>query len=146
MAQIPRALFERAVPRGASSIRARTLQLIRARKRQIIARLANRRFLLLSIVPRNMGLTVPNHKKAGLAVPEWERTNAMRMSSCLLRLSWLVPAALMLGLGAEAHAQDAHAGMKMPAATEAPPWLTQAFKRSSSAAGASRCFSSSSLP
>ena len=36
------------------------------------------------------------------------------------RLSLLLPAALMLGLGAEAHAQDAHAGMKMPATAQAP--------------------------
>ncbi len=42
----------------------------------------------------------------------------MRLQSRLLRLSWLLPAALMLGFGAEAYAQDAHAGMAMP--TSAP--------------------------
>ena len=51
----------------------------------------------------------------------------MRTSSRLLRLSWILPAALMLGLGTEASAQDAHAGMKMPAAAQAPP---SAAKRS----------------
>ncbi|HEY4032010.1 MAG TPA: G8 domain-containing protein [Caulobacteraceae bacterium] len=45
----------------------------------------------------------------------------MRMPSRLLRLSWLAPAALMLGLGAEAAAQDTHAGMVMPAPAQAPP-------------------------
>ncbi len=38
----------------------------------------------------------------------------MRLQSRLLRLSGLLPAALVLGFGAEASAQDAHAGMKMP--------------------------------
>ena len=51
----------------------------------------------------------------------------MRTSSRLLRLSWILPAALMLGLGTEASAQDAHAGMKMPAAAPAP---SSAAKRS----------------
>src|SRR5580698_3114261 len=51
----------------------------------------------------------------------------MRTPSRLLRLSWILPAALMLGLGAQASAQDAHAGMKMPAAAQAPP---SAAKRS----------------
>jgi hypothetical protein len=44
----------------------------------------------------------------------------MGMRSRLLGLSWLLPAALVLGLAAEAAAQDAHAGMKMPAAQTAP--------------------------
>jgi hypothetical protein len=51
----------------------------------------------------------------------------MRMPSGLLRLSLVLPAALMLGLGAGAHAQESHAGMKMPAATSAP---SSAAKRS----------------
>jgi cell migration-inducing and hyaluronan-binding protein len=45
----------------------------------------------------------------------------MRMPSGLLRLSLLLPAAFALGLGTEAGAQDAHAGMKMPASASAPP-------------------------
>ncbi len=45
----------------------------------------------------------------------------MRTSSRLLRLSWILPAALLLGLATEASAQDAHAGMKMPAASQSPP-------------------------
>ena len=40
----------------------------------------------------------------------------MSLQSRLLRLSGLLPAALVLGLGAQARAQDSHAGMKMPAA------------------------------
>ena len=44
----------------------------------------------------------------------------MGTPSRLLRLSWLLPAAFVLGLGSEASAQDAHAGMKMPAATASP--------------------------
>ncbi|MEI9889603.1 MAG: G8 domain-containing protein [Caulobacteraceae bacterium] len=44
----------------------------------------------------------------------------MRMRSRLLRLSWLLPAALLLGLGAEAAAQDAHAHMDMGAPAPAP--------------------------
>ena len=39
----------------------------------------------------------------------------MGMPSRLLRLSWLMPAALMLGAGAAASAQEDHAHMKMPA-------------------------------
>ena len=39
----------------------------------------------------------------------------MRLQSCLLRLSWLLTAALVLGVGAEAAAQENHANMKMPA-------------------------------
>jgi hypothetical protein len=39
----------------------------------------------------------------------------MGMQSRLLRLSWLVPAALMLGAAAAASAQEDHAHMKMPA-------------------------------
>ena len=38
----------------------------------------------------------------------------MRVQSRLFRLSLLLPAALMLGLGAGAFAQETHAGMKMP--------------------------------
>src|SRR5215469_12026745 len=45
----------------------------------------------------------------------------MRTHSRLFLLSWLAPAALMLGLGAEARAQDAHAGMKMPANAQTAP-------------------------
>src|ERR1700761_9306680 len=41
----------------------------------------------------------------------------MRTSSRLLRLSGLLSAALMLGLGTQASAQDAHAGMVMPSAS-----------------------------
>ncbi|MGZ3375406.1 MAG: G8 domain-containing protein, partial [Phenylobacterium sp.] len=44
----------------------------------------------------------------------------MRTRSRLLRLSGLLFAALMLGLGTESGAQDVHAGMKMPAAAKAP--------------------------
>ena len=40
----------------------------------------------------------------------------MRLQSRLLRLSGLLAAALVLGLGAEAVAQDTHMGMQMPAA------------------------------
>src|SRR6185312_9447816 len=55
----------------------------------------------------------------------------MRMPSRLFRLSALLPAALLLGLAAEANAQDAHAGMKMPASTASPaakpsPWSSPA--------------------
>src|SRR5665213_3305703 len=39
----------------------------------------------------------------------------MGMQSRLLRLSWLLPAALMLGTAAAASAQEDHAHMKMPA-------------------------------
>src|SRR5665213_1822446 len=39
----------------------------------------------------------------------------MGMQSRLLRLSWLLPAALMLGAAAAASAQEDHAHMKMPA-------------------------------
>src|SRR5215469_11467584 len=51
----------------------------------------------------------------------------MRIQSRLFQLSMLLPAALTLGLAAEARAQDAHAGMKMPASAEATP---SAMKRS----------------
>ena len=44
----------------------------------------------------------------------------MRMPSHRLLLSSLLPAALVLGGSAQAFAQDAHAGMKMPAKAEAP--------------------------
>jgi hypothetical protein len=44
----------------------------------------------------------------------------MRLQSRLLRLSGLVLAALVLGLGAEAVAQDSHPGMKMDAEAPAP--------------------------
>ena len=43
----------------------------------------------------------------------------MRLQSRLLRLSGLLAAVLVLGLGAEAVAQDSHAGMKMPDAAAA---------------------------
>jgi hypothetical protein len=43
----------------------------------------------------------------------------MRMQLRLLRLSWLVPAALVLGAGAGASAQEDHAHMQMPAPTAA---------------------------
>ena len=51
----------------------------------------------------------------------------MRLQSRLLRLSGLLPAALVLGLGAGAVAQDSHAGMKMPdsapsSAAKQSPW------------------------
>jgi cell migration-inducing and hyaluronan-binding protein len=46
-------------------------------------------------------------------------TNAMSMRSRLLRFSALLPAALVVGLAAEAVAQD-HAHMKMPASAEGP--------------------------
>src|SRR5512141_224794 len=55
------------------------------------------------------------NKKSGARSPEWGRT--MGMQSRLLRLLGLLAAALVVGLGAEASAQDAHAGMKMPATT-----------------------------
>src|SRR5579875_3841132 len=42
----------------------------------------------------------------------------MRTPSGLLLLSWLLPACLLVGAGAEAGAQETHAGMVMPA--EAP--------------------------
>ncbi|MGZ5991881.1 MAG: G8 domain-containing protein, partial [Caulobacteraceae bacterium] len=45
---------------------------------------------------------------------------AMGMPSRLSPLSMLLPAALLLGAAAPASAQDAHAGMKMPAAAQAP--------------------------
>jgi cell migration-inducing and hyaluronan-binding protein len=45
----------------------------------------------------------------------------MGMPSRLSLLSMLLPAAFMLGGGAQAFAQDAHAGMKMPANAEAAP-------------------------
>ena len=45
----------------------------------------------------------------------------MRMPSRLFRLSLFLPAALVLGAGSGAFAQDAHAGMKMPASAEAAP-------------------------
>ena len=45
----------------------------------------------------------------------------MGKPSRLFRLSWLLPATLVLGAGAEAHAQDAHAGMTMPASAQAAP-------------------------
>ena len=44
----------------------------------------------------------------------------MGTSSRLSLLSTLLPAALMLGAAGPASAQDAHAGMKMPAAAQAP--------------------------
>ena len=50
----------------------------------------------------------------------------MRLQSRLLRLSGLLAAALVLGLGAEAVAQDTHMGMQMPAAASSAakpsPW------------------------
>jgi len=52
-------------------------------------------------------------KKSGARSPDWERT--MGMQSRLLRLSWLVAAALMLGTAAAAGAQEDHAHMKTPA-------------------------------
>jgi len=45
----------------------------------------------------------------------------MGMQSRLALLSMLIPAALMLGAAAPASAQDAHAGMKMPAAAAQAP-------------------------
>ncbi|MEI9889802.1 MAG: hypothetical protein WDN45_03435 [Caulobacteraceae bacterium] len=44
----------------------------------------------------------------------------MGMQSRLLRLSWLLPAALLLGLGAEAAAQNMPAHMDMGAPAPAP--------------------------
>ncbi|MEI9889727.1 MAG: hypothetical protein WDN45_02960 [Caulobacteraceae bacterium] len=44
----------------------------------------------------------------------------MRLQSRLFLLSVLLPAALTLGVAAEASAQDAHAGMKMPTTAKAP--------------------------
>src|SRR5215470_2806355 len=43
----------------------------------------------------------------------------MGIQSRLLRLSWLLPAALMLGAAAAASAQEDHAHMQMPAAAPA---------------------------
>src|SRR5665647_187255 len=48
------------------------------------------------------------------------RTDAMRTQSRWSVVSWLLPACLLLGAGAEAHAQDVHAGMKMDAGAPAP--------------------------
>jgi hypothetical protein len=45
----------------------------------------------------------------------------MGIRSRLSLVSMLLPAALVLGGGAQAFAQDAHANMKMPAAANAPP-------------------------
>ena len=45
----------------------------------------------------------------------------MRLHARLLRLSWLLPAVLILGLGAEAGAQDAHEHMHAPAQAPASP-------------------------
>jgi hypothetical protein len=61
------------------------------------------------------------HKKYGACVPEWEGTNAMRLQSRLFRLSWLLPAALLLNVGAEAGAQEAPSHMNMDARTQAAP-------------------------
>ncbi len=61
----------------------------------------------------------------------------MGMQSRLLRLSWLLPAALMLGAAAAASAQEDHAHMKMPAPTPAA---------ASSAAGQSRWSDPKSWP
>src|SRR4051812_23875863 len=51
----------------------------------------------------------------------------MRLPSRLFRLSWLLPAALLLGAGAEAAAQETHAHMDMGAPAQAAP---SAVKRS----------------
>src|SRR3954471_16709228 len=60
----------------------------------------------------------------------------MGMQSRLLRLSWLLPAALMLGADAAASAQEDHAHKKMPAPAAA----------ASSAAGQSRWSDPKSWP
>src|ERR1700761_2433063 len=45
----------------------------------------------------------------------------MRVKSRLFLLSALLPAALLLGVGTQVAAQDAHAGMKMDTPAQAPP-------------------------
>ena len=49
----------------------------------------------------------------------------MRMQSRPLRVSWLLPAALMLGAAAAASAQEDHAHMQMPASAAASPAAVQ---------------------
>src|SRR5215471_9240807 len=49
----------------------------------------------------------------------------MGMQSRLLRLSWLLPAALSLGAAAAAGAEEDHAHMKMPAPTAASSAVVQ---------------------
>jgi hypothetical protein len=45
----------------------------------------------------------------------------MRLQSRLFRLSWLLPAALLLSVGAEAGAQEAPSHMNMDAHAQAAP-------------------------
>jgi cell migration-inducing and hyaluronan-binding protein len=51
----------------------------------------------------------------------------MRKPSRLFLLSMLLPASLLLGVGTEAYAQDAHAGMVMPTAAKAAPSASQSL-------------------
>ena len=73
------------------------------------------------LAKRCFSLLAMGDKKIGACSPEWERTSAMGTQSRLLRLSWLLPAALLLSVGAEAGAQEAPSHMNMDAHAQAAP-------------------------